>query len=405
VTSRIAGDPEVMISAQESSARYYQRPDAGYLSLDEAASTLMGYKANLELQKQAGLHWQGGVEVGATSPGFEVNDLGYQRDADRRKGTVRLEYQENRPGTVLRRWNLNASTDATWNYGNNRIGTGLNLRGNWTFMNYWSVNLGLNHDFAALDDRLTRGGPLARKLEKNQLSFGGSSDFSKPYTLRANGRYEWDEAGGWQGSLGTSFGIKPASTWELSLGPRVSFNHSAAQYVTQHEDPLAAATYGARYIFADLAQTTISMETRLNLTFSPNLTLEMYAQPFMASGNYGALKELRAPRTFEFDEYGVDMGTIRRDSDGYYYIDPDGPGGPAGEFSVYDRDFNRVSLRGTGVLRWEWRPGSTLFLVWQQSRSDYMEGGDFNFGRDVRSMWNADTKNVFMFKVTYWLGS
>ncbi len=405
VASRIAGDPEVVASAQESSARYYQRPDADYLAVDGAATALTGYKASLELQKQAGLHWQGGVEVGMTSPGFEVNDLGYQRDADRRSASVRLEYNENRPGTVLRRWSVNASTDATWNFGNDRLGTGLNFRGNWTFVNYWSVNLGINHDLAALDDRLTRGGPLTRKIAGNRISFGGSSDFSRPYTFRGNANYEWDEAGGRQVGFGGGVGIKPSSSWEISLGPRISVNEAAAQYVTQLDDATASSTFGTRYLFADLKQTTLSLETRLNLTFSPNLTLEMYAQPFMASGDYGALKELRAPRTFDFDQYGVDKGTIHRDTDGYYNIDPDGPAGPAAEFSTYDRDFNRVSLRGTAVLRWEWRPGSTLFLVWQQSRSDYLEEGRFDFGRDARAMWDAEADNIFMLKATYWIGS
>jgi hypothetical protein len=405
VASRIAGDPEAITSAQESAARYYQRPDADYLGVDEAATTLAGYKASVQLQKEAGLHWRGEVRVGAASPGFEVNDLGYQRDADRRSASVRLGYEENRPGTVLRHWSVNASTDASWNFGNDRLGTGLNFRGEWTFMNYWSVNLGFNHDFAALDDRLTRGGPLARKIAGNRFSIGGSSDFSRPYTFRGNGNYEWDEAGGWQGSLGGSLGIKPSSTWELSLGPRVSLNNAAAQYVTEVEDATASPTYGYRYIFADLKQTTLSMETRLNVTFSPNLTLEMYAQPFLASGDYGTLKEFRTPRTFDFNRYGIDQGAIARDTDGYYDIDPDGPGGPAEGFSIEDPDFNRVSLRGTGVLRWEWRPGSTLYLVWQQSRSDYLDGGDFDLGRSSRAMFEAAADNIFMFKVTYWVGS
>jgi hypothetical protein len=267
------------------------------------------------------------------------------------------------------------------------------------------VNLGFNHDFAALDDRLTRGGPLARKIAGNRLSLGGSSDFSRPYTFRGNGNYEWDEAGGRQFSLGGSVGIRPSSSWELSLGPRISLNEAAAQYVTRVEDATATSTHGSRYLFADLKQTTLSVETRLNLTFSPNLTLEMYAQPFLASGDYGTLKELRAPRTFDFDRYGLDKGTISQDADGDYRIDPDGPSGPAGAFTIYDRDFNRVSLRGTGVLRWEWRPGSTLFLVWQQSRSDYLEGGRFDFGRDARAMFEAKADNIFMFKMTYWIGS
>ncbi|MGW8265628.1 MAG: DUF5916 domain-containing protein, partial [Longimicrobiales bacterium] len=166
----------------------------------------------------------------------------------------------------------------------------------------------------------------------------------------------------------------------------------------------ATATYDTRYIFGELEQTTLSMETRLNVTFTPNLTLELFAQPFIASGDYLQLMELRAPRTFEFNRYGVDVGTIHPDEDGDFIIDPDGDG-PAEAFTVSNPDFNRVSLRGTGVLRWEWRPGSTLFLVWQQSRSNYYDDGNFDFGRDADAMWNSRADNIFMLKATYWIGS
>ncbi len=121
-------------------------------------------------------------------------------------------------------------------------------------------------------------------------------------------------------------------------------------------------------MFADLEQTTLSMDTRLNVTFTPDLSLELYAQPFIASGDYGALKELKAPGTFDFLRYGIDAGQVTVDEDGDSTVDPDGAG-PAESFTIGNRDFNRVSLRGTGVLRWEWRPGSTLFFVWQQNRS------------------------------------
>ena len=154
-----------------------------------------------------------------------------------------------------------------------------------------------------------------------------------------------------------------------------------------------------------LTQTTLSMETRLNVTFTPDLTMELFAQPFLASGDYGTLKELRAPRTFDFDRYGIDVGEIEEDGDGDFLIDPDGDG-PADSFTASDRDFNRVSLRGTAVVRWEWRPGSTLFLVWQQSRSDYINnGGQFDLSRDTDAMFRARPDNIFMFKATYWIGS
>ena len=189
---------------------------------------------------------------------------------------------------------------------------------NLTFLNYWSCGGSYERGFESIDDRLTRGGPLALKPASHQISLNSSTDFSKPYTGRASARWEWDGAGREEASYSLNLGIKPSSTWELSLGPRLSINHAVAQYVGEVDDPLADATYGTRYLFAGLDQTTLSMETRLNVTFTPDLTLEIFAQPFIANGDYGTIKELRAPRTYDFLRYGIDVGEISTDADGDY---------------------------------------------------------------------------------------
>jgi len=402
--SRINGEASVIENAQNSSARYYQRPDAGHVSVDPLATSLEGFSGEMALRRQAGLHWRGNVEVSATSPGFEVNDIGYQRDADRRDISGSFEYQENRPGDLFRNWQISASPRASWNFDGDRIGTSVSMRSRLTFLNYWSFNPSYSHDFESFDDRLTRGGPLSQKPVEDQISFNLTTDFSKPYSGFFNIRHQWDAAGGSQTSYSARVGLKPTSTWDLTIGPNLTFNKAAAQYMTSIEDVLATSTFGRRYIFGELDQTTLSIETRLNITFTPNLTLELFAQPFIASGDYGQIMELRAPGTFEFNRYGIDGGQVQVDADGDATVDPDGVGA-AEEFTVYNRDFNRVSLRGTGVIRWEWRPGSTLFLVWQQSRSDDYGDGDFDFTRDSDAMWAAKADNIFMLKATYWIGS
>jgi hypothetical protein len=401
--SRIAGSPGVMKDAQTSSARYFQRPDAHHIALDPTATSLTGYTANVELRRQAGLHWRGDAQISASSPGFEVNDLGYQRNADRREVEARLEYQETRPGEIFRRYEFSVQPQASWNFGGERLGTSVSFRSSLTFLNYWSTHLNYRRDLEALDDRLTRGGPLATKPAGHQASLTVSTDFTKAYSGMFSIRREWDEAGGHQSSVSGRLSLRPNSTVDLSLGPRLSLNRAAAQYVEGITDLAATHTFGARYVFADLEQTTLSMETRLNATFTPDLTLELFAQPFMASGNYGTLKELTAPRTFDFTRYGIDAGTVQVDEDGDVRVDPDGIG-PAPAFTIYNRDFNRVSLRGTAVLRWEWRAGSQLFLVWQQNRSGYHRDGDFDLRRDSDALFRGRASNVFMVKATYWLG-
>jgi hypothetical protein len=182
--------------------------------------------------------------------------------------------------------------------------------------------------------------------------------------------------------------------------------------VTAVQDPLAGETFGSRYVFADLDRSTLSLETRVNLTFSPTLSLQLYLEPFVSTGDYGALKEFLSPGTFDFREYGQGTSTIQPTDQGGFLVDPDGSGA-ASNFVVSDRDFSYRSLLGNAVVRWEWRPGSTLFFVWQQRRIDSRTGhgvsdgrdwvGTFDLGRDTRDVFDVAPDNIFMIKVNYWL--
>ncbi|NIM49401.1 MAG: hypothetical protein GTO22_09115 [Gemmatimonadales bacterium] len=173
--------------------------------------------------------------------------------------------------------------------------------------------------------------------------------------------------------------------------------------MTAVDDPTATAFYGTRYVFSDLEQNSLSMNTRLNVTFTPNLTLEVFLQPLISSNQFTNFKEYDRPRELAKSVYGRDVGTIATDG-ATYTVDPDGPAGPAEPFTFDNPDFNFRSLRGNAVLRWEFRPGSTLYLVWTQSRADDAPVGDLDFGRDVRALFDAPAENIFLLKINYWIG-
>lgn len=173
------------------------------------------------------------------------------------------------------------------------------------------------------------------------------------------------------------------------------------QYVHTVQDAAADQTFGSRYLFADIEQNTIALDTRINWTFTPTMSLQTYIRPFVSSGKYSNFKELSAPRSFDFDVYGEDMGTITK-SDDQYTVDPDGTG--SSNFAFRDPDFNFRSIQGNAVFRWEYRPGSTLFFVWQQQRSDFEATGDFAFGRDMSELFRSKSTNVFLVKASYWFG-
>jgi hypothetical protein len=195
---------------------------------------------------------------------------------------------------------------------------------------------------------------------------------------------------------------------KISFGPSFSRQIEPKQFVTNVDDALNTQFGGLRNVFARLDQRTLSMNTRVNATFTPNLTLELFAQPFLASGRYSELKEYQAPRSGDVFIYGKDVGTVveQRNASGHlvtYTVDPDGAG-PAAAFDVDNPDFNVRSLRGTAVLRWEYRPGSTVYFVWTQERSGSDSFGDFDFNRDRSALFRDRPINVFQVKASYWLG-
>ena len=194
----------------------------------------------------------------------------------------------------------------------------------------------------------------------------------------------------------------------ITFGPSYNLTTSVQQYVTSIADPTATLFYGKRYVLSSLTQKTLSLDTRLNVTFTPNATLELYAQPFIASGDYFNFKEFDKPRASHKSIYGVDRGTIAAtkdasDNDSRYTIDADGAG-PSAPFTLGNPDFNFRSLRGNAVFRWEYNPGSTLYLVWTQERTDQSAVGDFEFSRDRAALLTAHPDNIFLVKLSYWLG-
>jgi hypothetical protein len=190
----------------------------------------------------------------------------------------------------------------------------------------------------------------------------------------------------------------------VTLGPQVSERLTPYQFVTSLADPTATNFYGRRYVFAHINQRQVAMTARVNATFTPTLSLDVFAQPLIASGDYTHFEEYAGPRQERKLVYGKDIGTIQRSADGTKYtIDPDGTG-PAAPFTISNPNFNFRSLRGTSVLRWEWRPGSTAYLVWTQTRSGSEPFGDLNFSRDRQALFALPADNIFVLKISYWLG-
>jgi hypothetical protein len=408
--STVRGDAGAIARTQQSSARYMDRPDGTHMEFDPLARSLGGLYGRLDLAKQTG-SWQGDLRLTSITPGYEVNDLGFQGFADRVEVRSDFGYLQPTVGTHFRTFNVTGSATNTFNFGGEAVVSDLGLSLNAEHASFNRFNVGITRRFEVWSDRLTRGGPLTLQPAGYAGNIGFNTDGRRAFQLRTGFLFDEDDGGGWSRGGNLGFFFRFWDNFEVDVRGRVSRDHIAAQYVATVPDPAATHTFGSRYVFAPLDQTTVSIDTRFNVTFTPDLTLELYAQPLISSGDYRGLMELAAPRTFEFLRYGKDVGTAVRGSNDSYTIDPEGDG--AEPFIVSDLDFDRRSLLGSAVLRWQWRPGSTLFLVWQQTRSERLvrtagggfDGGvgDFRLGRDARELFGLKPDNVFAVKVTYWL--
>jgi len=361
---------------QRASNHFFQRPDASHLSVDSSAKSLFGYGTGLSLRRQGGAHWRGGIAAALTSPGFEVNDLGFGSRTDRADVEGELRYRENRPGSVLREWSTDLNVRSEHNFAGEPILTRADLDYDLTTLGYFEFGASLTRQFRSFDDRLTRGGPMALRPAQwsGRVSFGTDERRSVTGDLDVDGSR--DEAGGWGWEVRTELGLKPSDRWSLEIGPTFSRELNVAQYLTSASDATYSPTYGRRYLFAPLLRTELGVETRFNIAFTPKLSLETYVQPLISTGDFGAPKQLVAARSYDFVPY-------------------------AG--SLPSRDFNLRSLRGNSVLRWEWREGSTLYVAWQQSRSAELPFGDFDLERDSRHLFAIRPDNIVVVKMSYWL--
>jgi hypothetical protein len=402
--SFLNGSPAAISRVQRSSARYYQRPDADNISVDSTRTGLNGYAAQIAVTKTSGGHWGGNIAYQAKSPGYETNDIGLAQTVGRHGISSDIHYEQTRPGRLFRNYVIGFLTGNDWNYDGDHttsyFGNIVNVR----LRNFWQVNTNFFRNLPSFDDQLTRGGPLARLPARNNLNLGIRTDSRGAWSVGVNGSLNWNDASGFGKEAGLSLSYQPSSNVRLSFNPNYGRFRNVSQFVRGVIDPTATATFGRRAVFATLDQRELALETRLDWTFSPRMSLQLYVQPLISAGEFTSYKEFARPGTFDFDVYGRNIGTISRDdATSTYTVDPDG-GGPAVPFSFPEQNFNFRSLLANVVFRWEYRPGSTLFLVWQQSRSGAEGIGDFSFRRDFDAIFHNPAVNVFAVKMTYWLG-
>jgi len=395
--SHVAGNEQRMINLQQSSRHYFQRPDADHVNVDSLTSSLTGYAGRIYLNKQKGNFFVNSA-FGFITPTFDINDLGFFYRGDLTNWHAGAGYYWSDPTNIYRYLELGGAFFQSHDFGGNKISEGIYHFASLQFPNYYYLNWNLGYYTETFNNSRTRGGPLTINPAGYEASFNISSDSRKDLVVSLGaGTYDFDQSYDWFTNASLELRFLPNISFILS--PQFSRTFEYAQYVDTYSDATAAKTYGSRYVFAELDQKTLSSSIRLNWTFTPNLSLQLYVQPLISSGDYTNFKELKAPSTYDFITYGEEGSTFNPETN---TADPDGEG-PAQPIEIGNPDFNVKSLRGNAVLRWEYLPGSVIYFVWTQTRSEAEEIGDFKFEESITRMVAAEPDNIFMIKITYWL--
>lgn len=394
--SNVSGNNQRMIDLQRSSRHYFQRPDASHVNVDSTANSLTGFAGRLHLNKQKGNFFINSA-FGFITPGFDVNDLGFFFRGDVLNAHFGAGYKWTTPTDIYREMVLGGAFFRSYDFGGNITWQGLFHFGFMQFPNYYIADWDAAIYPETMNNSRTRGGPITLNPSSFSVGLFLRSDRREDWVVHLYGN-TWQN--GFSNFLGIGFGIefRPLPNISFSISPGYDWNYDYSQYIDTYNDPTATQTYGKRYVFGELDQKIFSSDIRLNWIFNPSLSLQLYVQPLISTGKYVKYKELDMPGTYNFNNYGEGESTFDEEN---FIADPDGEG-PADEIDIGNNDYDFISLRGNAVLRWEYLPGSIIYFVWTQSRTDEDEKGNFIFGDSFNRMVSIQPDNIFMVKFTYW---
>jgi hypothetical protein len=401
--SQVTGTKEVIQETQMSSARYFQRPDNDYRVFDPDRSSLAGTAGRMQMVKLNG-HWNFLACVKWKSPGYEINDLGYMTEADQVFTLLWAGYNQWEPKSIYQRYNINGSLYYITNFGGDNLGEGFQWNASMGLKNYWSVWTGGNINSPSISTGMLRGGPMIKATGSFSQQLGFSTDYRKKlgleYFININRGFE-DSYHNLYTEVNLSY--KPINYLSISIGPGISKSFTELQYVTR-------TTYNNldRYIFASIDRKTINASLRINFNLSPDLTFQYWGQPFVASGNYYDYKYISNPLAADYKcRFHVYTDNQISSGENGYNIDEQPDGTTGYDYSFDNKNFNFQQFLSNLVLRWEYNPGSSVYLVWNQTRDGYNPSGMLEYFDDMGDLFNHKKNkpnNVFLIKFSYRFG-
>lgn len=397
IFSRVNGSTEAITNTQQSIAHLFQRVGADHISVDEDQTSLTGTGGNLQLGKVGNGNWK--FETGATwrSPELELNDIGFQRQADDIRHYTWIGYQTLKPTETFRQVGINYNHWSVWDFGGNHNSLQFNTNSWQNWANNWFTNLGFNYTPKQYSNFALRGGP--RLKQSSEVAFFNGYNTDRRKKVRFNVFHRGNKAtDNSSNSYNVDFGItyQPFNALSISANPEYGINMDKLQYINNID-----VNGGTTYLNGTVEQRTLSMSLRLNYTINPNLTIQFWGQPFISRGRYSDFKEVANPMGVEFNDriapYNPTQISFDNDT---YSVDENLDG--ATDFSFDNPDFSFVQFRSNLVVRWEYIPGSEIFLVWSQDVSQSGNPQNELFQDLGDGIFNDEKpQNIFLLKATY----
>jgi hypothetical protein len=398
--SQLRGSEEAMLEAQESSARYYQRPDNEAATLEATRTSLSGHAGSLRLSRTSNHQLVFQTGVAWRSPGFEINDLGFMRSADGINQFTWVAYQQRNPIGVFDRFQVNGNQWLDWDFGGNFLGARFNVNANAQFRNKTAAGFSVTRVGESTSNTELRGGPASRWPGSWSYELWGSSDHRKKLAVHL-GTYAVTGDGNSEDSrdIWSELTWRPTNAIRLGFEPVYRRIRREMQYVDT-----ASSGGEERYLFGSLDQRTLELTLRLDYSITPNLTVQLYASPFLSTGRYRDFKRVTEPRAAAYrDRFRIfDEERIAFDSAAEVFeVDEDGDG--TVDYRFDQPDFDVREFNSNLVIRWEYRPGSAVFLVWSQVRENSsLLVDELDARQDLEHLFTTHPRNVVLLKVSRW---
>ncbi len=377
IGSAVNGSTAAIGLLQRSSARYFQRTDAGYLGVDSTRTSLTGHGGSIRIGKGSKGLWRYATGLRWRSPGLEINDLGFMQEADVIVQENSLSYFLNQPAGIFRTYSIKLAESNRWDFGGDFHAAAISLDGEFQFLNQWGLALNAEYRSAGLDTRLLRGGPAMRVPAAWSGTIIAHTDGSADVVGSIHASSSWTEDdGGTAWSLEPELTMTPHQTLRISIGLEFAGVRNDLQYVGAQ-----TLSGGPAFVLGRVHQHTVIGTLRADYCITPELTIQYYGSPFSSVGRFSEFKSVTAPRADGYDDRFTRIG----DASG-----------------VPNPDFAFSQFRSNLVARWEFRPGSNVYLVWSQDRTSFMMPGNASAGRTLWDLSQVAPENVLMLKFSYW---